>query len=340
LQEPLYLPDTMQMALRDTPLQPGEERQFRIFNPLSMRPDTISITVIGPETLEIKGKSQTVTKIAERFNGATVHAWLDQEGKVVKEEAHMGLMLLRESREEAVGSGWRDHPPPDIVTVAAIPVRGTLQNPRTLTHLQLKLSGIADPASFAFPPRQQRRDSMLTVASEDVSQLLSYTLPQTNPEFAPDLVSTPLLQSNHPRLVAQVQQILGTERDALQAMQKLLDWTYITLEKIPTIGMPTALEALASKRGDCNEHAVLFTALARAAGLPARVAAGVVYLDSAFYYHAWSEVWLGQWVSVDPVFRQFPADATHIKFVEGGPEEQTALLKIIGRVEIEVVEDN
>jgi transglutaminase-like putative cysteine protease len=338
LRQPLYLPDTMQMALRTTTLQPGEERQFSIFNPLSMRPDTISITVIGPETLSLKGEPQTVTKIAERFNGATVHAWLDQEGRVVKEEAPMGLVLLRESREEAVGNGWQDKPPPDIVTVAAIPVRGTLQNPRTLTHLQLKLSGIADPALFAFPPRQQRQDRTLTVAREDVSQVVSYTLPQTNPEFAPDLLSTPLLQSDHPRLVAQAQQILGTERDALQATQKLLDWTYTALEKTPTIGMPTALEALASKRGDCNEHAVLFTALARAAGLPARVAAGVVYLDSAFYYHAWSEVWLGQWVSVDPVFRQFPADATHIKFVEGGPEEQTALLKVIGQVGMEIIE--
>ncbi len=340
LREPLYLPDTTQMALRNTALQPGEERQFSIFNPLSMRPDTIGITVIGPETLSLKGKTQTVTKIAERFNGATVHAWLDQEGKVVKEEAHMGFILLRESRDEALGSGWQDKAPPDIVTAAAIPVRGILQNPRTLTSLQLKLLGPADPALFAFPPRQQRQDNILIVVKEEVSQLVSYPLPQTHAEFAPDLASTPLLQSTHPRLVAQAQQILGAERDALQATRKLLDWTHLTLEKTPTVGMPTALEALESKKGDCNEHAVLFTALARTAGLPARVAAGVVYLDGAFYYHAWSEVWLGQWVSVDPVFHQFPADATHVKFVEGGPEEQTALLRIIGQVELEIVEDN
>jgi transglutaminase/protease-like cytokinesis protein 3 len=110
------------------------------------------------------------------------------------------------------------------------------------------------------------------------------------------------------------------------------------LEKAPTVSMPTALEALENKKGDCNEHAVLFTALARAAGLPARVAAGVVYLDRAFYYHAWAEVWLGQWVAVDPVFHQFPADATHIKFVEGGPEHHMALLKVIGQVGMEIAE--
>ena len=103
-------------------------------------------------------------------------------------------------------------------------------------------------------------------------------------------------------------------------------------------GLRGRLEALDTKRGDCNEHAVLFTALARAAGLPSRVAAGVVYLDNAFYYHAWSEVWLGEWVAVDPAFRQFPADATHLKFIQGGPEEHLALLKVIGQVGMEVVE--
>ena len=73
-----------------------------------------------------------------------------------------------------------------------------------------------------------------------------------------------------------------------------------------------------------------------AAGIPARIAAGMVYMDSAFYYHAWSEVWLGRWVAIDPVLDQLPADATHIKVVEGGPEKHTALLRVIGQVAMEV----
>jgi transglutaminase-like putative cysteine protease len=250
----------------------------------------------------------------------------------------MGLVLLRESREDALSSGWQGDVQVDLANWAAIPVSGALQNPRTLTHLQLRLSGPIDAALFSFPPRQQRQDGTLSVASEDLSTLVTYTLPQTNPEFAADLAATPFLQSAHPRLVAQARQILGAEHDAVQATHRLLDWTYAALDKVPTVGMPTALTALDSKKGDCNEHAVLFTALARAAGLPARVAAGVVYLDGAFYYHAWSEVWLGQWVATDPVFHQFPADATHIKFVEGGPEAHGALLQLMGKIGMEIIE--
>ena len=82
---------------------------------------------------------------------------------------------------------------------------------------------------------------------------------------------------------------------------------------------------------------MLFTALARAAGLPSLMNAGVVYLDGRFYYHAWPSVWLGQWVAVDPTFDQFPADATHISFVRGGLDRQVELMKIIGRLSIDVV---
>ena len=243
-----------------------------------------------------------------------------------------------ESEQKALGGGWQDKTPLDLVATAAISVDRQLPNPRGLSQLRLTFSEARDDMTFAFPPRQQHHDRTLHIIREDLSTLTTYALPQADQQFTADLIATPFLQSTHPRLAKQAQNILGDEQDALQATRRLLNWTYTTLEKIPTIGIPTALEALDSKRGDCNEHAVLFTALARASGLPARVAAGVVYLEGAFYYHAWSEVWLGQWVSVDPALGQFLADATHVKFLAGGPEEHMALLKIIGNVDMEIVD--
>jgi transglutaminase-like putative cysteine protease len=56
----------------------------------------------------------------------------------------------------------------------------------------------------------------------------------------------------------------------------------------------------------------------------------------AFYYHAWNEVWIGQWAAVDATFGQFPADATHVKFLEGGPETHARLLGVVGRVKLSV----
>ena len=82
---------------------------------------------------------------------------------------------------------------------------------------------------------------------------------------------------------------------------------------------------------------MLYVALARALGLPARTAAGVVYVRGRFYYHAWPEVWLGQWVAVDPTFGQFPADASHLRFVVGGLARQVELMRLIGQLRLTVV---
>jgi transglutaminase-like putative cysteine protease len=78
-------------------------------------------------------------------------------------------------------------------------------------------------------------------------------------------------------------------------------------------------------------------ALARSLGLPARAVAGLVYLDGSFFYHAWPEVWLGDWVAVDPTFGQTPADATHLRFTTGSLAQQVEIARLIGALSIEVV---
>jgi len=89
--------------------------------------------------------------------------------------------------------------------------------------------------------------------------------------------------------------------------------------------------------GDCNEHAVLLAALGRAVGVPTRLVAGVVYVDGAFLYHAWCEVWLGEWVAVDPAFGRFRR-TPRTSSSSPGPEEQFAMVEVIGRLRITPVE--
>ena len=129
-----------QLTLHGTILQPGEERRYSIFNPLTAKTEMIQVTAVGHEPLTVKGRSIPTTKLAERFGGTTVHAWIDHEGKVVKEEAALGLVLLRESQAEAINDGWSDNTPLDLVTSAAIAVRNTLPNPRDVTQLRLTIS--------------------------------------------------------------------------------------------------------------------------------------------------------------------------------------------------------
>ena len=158
------------------------------------------------------------------------------------------------------------------------------------------------------------------------------------------LAAGPFLQSGHPRIVDAARSILadaGDPESPWERARAIYEWVYTRLDKVPVVGLPSALEVLAARRGDCNEHTVLYTALARAAGLPTRIAIGVVWSDEldGFYYHAWPEPWIdGRFVAMDPTLGQPLADATHLALLYGGIERWPRLLPFLGRLEIETLE--
>ena len=81
--------------------------------------------------------------------------------------------------------------------------------------------------------------------------------------------------------------------------------------------------------------------------LPARVAIGLVYMESqqAFGYHMWTQVNIaGQWVDIDAALNQTDCEPNHIALAlmplndEGMIDSITALLPLIGRLNIEVLD--
>jgi len=107
----------------------------------------------------------------------------------------------------------------------------------------------------------------------------------------------------------------------------------------------SALEVAERKQGDCTEHAVLLAALARARGLPARVAVGLVLQGDAFYYHMWTEILVnGCWVGFDATRERGTVTPAYIKLGHdslGTPDGLGAFLpamKLIGQLTIEIVQ--
>lgn len=98
-------------------------------------------------------------------------------------------------------------------------------------------------------------------------------------------------------------------------------------------GYATALEAYHSKQGDCTEHALLLASLARAAGIPSRVAFGLAYSNErflgrkyVFVPHAWVQAWTGdKWESFDSGLGQFTAGHIALGISNG---EQSEVLKL------------
>jgi hypothetical protein len=122
-----------------------------------------------------------------------------------------------------------------------------------------------------------------------------------------------------------------TRRSLPVRMNKLVHQVRIRMkEDADYLGYADAVQALRTGRGDCTEFAVLLAALARAQGIPSRVAVGMAYSSQfagrreTFNPHAWVQVYDGhRWVSYDAALDGF--DSTHLAFAVGTGEPQEVL---------------
>jgi transglutaminase-like putative cysteine protease len=225
----------------------------------------------------------------------------------------------------------------DIIEQTAISVGAQLPRGDQIAGLTVRLGNV-DLEGFDLEGERQRlRGDTLVVEAEQMPNGVSYVLPAQRDEWDEELRPTPLIQVDDPEIRRTIERVLAGESDPLRAAERLTGWVYDSLEKEITLSVPSARQVLDMRRGDCNEHTVLYVALARSAGLPARTAAGLVYVRDRFYYHAWPEVWLDRWVPVDPTLGQFPADASHLRFVIGGLARQVELVRLIGLLQLDVV---
>jgi hypothetical protein len=317
-------------------LETGKKFLFSTFDPSTLSEQVTTVVIEGREQLHIADRIEPAIRLRQSFRGISVISWIDGQGRTLKEESPAGFSIVRQEMSTAKNLPARAVSL-DLIAQAAVPVATKITDPQTQRALQLKLGGV-NLANFRLNGgRQKLSQDQLEIRLEDLKQLSLPKIPVRDARLASYLQPTPFLQTDHPKIQALVAQILNGERDGYRAAIKIKDWVYKEIAKQPTVSIPNALEVLQTRSGDCNEHTVLFNTLARAAGIPAKTVVGVVYLRGAFYYHAWSEVWLGDWVSLDSVLNQFPADVTHVKFLEGEIDRQIEILQLIGNLKIAVL---
>jgi hypothetical protein len=335
LKEPPVLTTSMRYFLLKRGIKPGMIYSQPFFDPFTLSDRTMQVQVLDKETIEIKGSRHDCYKIQTSFEGMTTASWVNEQGETLREESPMGLVLVREDREQAREKGWGEKP--DIIADSSIKVSRAF-SAQGLSFLKLRLKNVSLEGFALNKGRQHLMGNIVEIRREDISAADKRQATFAVPEMEPFLQATPFIQSDNPVILDFVRQQIGPEKNAFAVVQHLTSWVYRNIDKKPTLSIPSALEVLATKQGDCNEHAVLLTALCRAAGVPSRIAAGLVHLNGSFFYHAWCEVFIGRWVSVDPTMDQLPADVSHIKFVDGDMENQIAILKLIGKLEIDVLE--
>ena len=346
-------------------LRVGQSGKAWVLNPLALNPEPVYFTVRRSEALD--GKQALV--VESDVGGMTTTSWVTPEGEVLKETSPLGWELRQEPRGQALQPPQTRSAALDLLSTTSVSVDRPIAHPERITRLTLLLEGVAGetltiqrPWQHVLPteqvPVEARRPT--PQAPWCVVELHRPSLGQASPSLptAVERYQRPTLfvQSDDARILAKAAEIVKGKTEAWERVVALNQWVYTTMTKRLTVGLPSAIDILETPIGDCHEHTVLFTALARSLKLPTRMVAGLVYWDGRLYYHAWPEVWLGEWsphlsgsafggprqvggwIPTDPTLGQPLADATHLGLIEAENEELMSLAQFVTKLRVHVLE--
>jgi transglutaminase-like putative cysteine protease len=358
---PITLPQLLPLQLAyGGELTVQHARSLRLFDPVLVTTSDVVIDVTAESTFVVPHDTAVFDTAAGRWvpivfdtvrawhvrqtgGAAPMDAWIDGDGQLVEARSPGGFRLARSGYElvyenyRLSGAARATGATSDVVRSTAIDANAALA-PAPTTTLAVRLTGQPLDQLDLDGGRQRLQGDTVIVQREAGSLRAPYRLPDVGPGYQAFLNPEPLIESDDPRIQAQARQITGNTRRPERAAERLVQWVHTSITPAASSGGPSALDVYQRRSGDSNEHTVLYVALARAVGLPARTAAGFLDLNGTFYYHAWPEVWLGEWVAVDPTLGQFPADAAHLRLKIGALARPLELLRLAGQLQVQIVQ--
>ncbi|HET8648579.1 MAG TPA: transglutaminase-like domain-containing protein [Gemmatimonadales bacterium] len=345
---PLVLPSALSLrAVVGARPAVGKTFDLTVLDPLtlSIRPATLRITAeslfVVPDSTAmdstthrwVAAHSDTVPAYRLEEDGVPGVRWVDPEGYLLAEVTPEGYHLQRtafelvnEAYREVRGTGVKGAPLVAGRLTTPPPVRATmavLLNPRVASDSLLagdrqRVSG--DTLFIERDPELVMRDH--SAINWNVRR--RWAVARRDP--------APGIPSDDPELAARARRILRGSHSPNESVRRLSRWVADHIAQTTTPGTPQALTAFRLRRGDDAAHALLFVAMVRAVGMSARPVSGVVAVRGRWRWHAWAEVWMGQWIAVDPTWGQFPAEASSVRLSADGIAPPVLLLPLAARL--------
>jgi hypothetical protein len=202
-----------------------------------------------------------------------------------------------------------------------------LPRPREITAITVRLERPDNMFTEWKPPAETQAVVARDAKSVTLKIESKAPVPGARPgdDLAIFLKPSPGVQCDDAEIIKAAKEVAGDEKDQGVVAGRLAGWVNLHIDKKSMdIGAATAKEVFRDRSGDCSEHAVLLTAMLRAAGIPAKVCSGYLYFRGAWGGHAWSSAWVGRWVDYDATLCPGPADAARIKFSETDADDAGA----------------
>jgi len=329
-------------------------------DPLSgLQPIETTYTVKERTNVEAFGKVVPALEAQMRSSAqpgvvTTIHT--DDAGQVVRSETQMGgltLTVLLSEKEIALSPVE----PVELVASTLVTPSREIPRPRGTKRASYLLTGAeAIDLPDAAAQRVERVDDGRLRVTVDVDR--RPRAPREEVEDPAYLASTSAVDAEDPEIVSLMRRALdGVEGDGLRRAEALRRHIHHYIdEKNLSVGFATASEVCRTRQGDCTEHAVLLAATLRGAGIPSRVATGLIYAEQfvgrrgIFGYHMWTQALVPvdgtpTWIDLDATLPDAtPFDAAHIALDTSALGEgdtlnaMASVASVLGALGVEVVE--
>jgi hypothetical protein len=353
-------PYAPEQSMARKPMKENEQRSLKMFMPdlnkicdIRLQARSIEPVILGDgmprPLLHVDQVTVVDGKPRPEFDAKL---WVDPEGQVLKTEQDLlgGVVMYRTTEQSALSPGGPVQL--DLILAAAIKAARKITEPEQTRHIKYRLLLKQGNAAQIFPI-----DSRQSIQAEGdpLSAILEVkSIGPNEGQPGPGQVASEytepnaLVTSDDSRVRSLAREATRGADDPWEKAVRINHWVFQRINrKNFKVAFAAASEVARNFSGDCTEHAVLAAAMCRAAGVPARVAIGLVYVEKndGFGYHMWDEVHVNnRWVALDPSWDQSTVDATHIKLSDSSLEGVSPfnaflpLLQVMGKLEIEPLE--
>jgi len=318
---------------------PGDTVTYLDFDPDTLVDEATTARVVEVVEKEWLGEVRRVFVVELKDKDSTSTRHLLDDGTVIEDAYGTTIVLKREDEETA-----RRLPDEGVwfevrreIAVAGLEAKGA-----DIGELVLAVTGMPEGvvADRARQRVARREDGALVVTLTPGAVPDEPSVTEADRERLGEyLETTDEIQSDHARIQRRARRIVRRAGDPVDQARRICRWVHRHVAGRDASNYETALDVLINLEGDCTEHTLLFVALCRAVGLPAREVSGLVYSGPAervFAMHRWAQVYVGEWVDVDPTLNQLPADATHIELDTEG-DRWSELFGAFDTIRIEVL---
>jgi len=303
-------------------IKSGSAKSFYVFDPSTASLITNTVTILGKKTTTVRSKTVNATLIEVTDPRSTMRVFVGAKGELVKVEGPAGIILLPVSQKVALSSNSAYEPSTDLAFSTSIKTSKPIEDPANLSELKINLQakGLKSVPSDSFQTAKRVGNvweiDIHPVQYRESKSLSILDAGKTKAEWLAPSLNMPVQSPKFKKLAKSI--TLG-KPDVQTAAFAIQRYVYDNMKPNAGIGvLRDATEVLDSKEGVCRDYATLTVTLLRSAGIPARLASGLVNWDGTFYYHAWAEAWDGHnWIGVDSTSDQNQISAGHIKLAEG-----------------------